>query len=229
MKPSRLFSHLMQIMVAVLLLAGCAVSPATPKVENTPIPPTATPVPPTPEPTAPPATATPDLPLAGKRVLFVLYAAYEEDEFGKPRAILEGKGAEIFVTSNTADTLTGHRGTKITPEAELSELHAADFDAILFIGGYGYYRNDKEAHRIAKEAVAENKILGAICTAPITLALADVVKGKKVTASEWQTQLEAAGATFTGVPVQVDGLLITANGPAASKAFGEAIAAALEE
>jgi len=61
------------------------------------------------------------------------------------------------------------------------------------------------------------------------LAKAGVVEGKRVTASTGSYQLEKAGAIFTGASVERDGLVITANGPDASRQFGEAITAALEE
>lgn len=41
--------------------------------------------------------------------------------------------------------------------------------------------------------------------------------------------LEAGGATYTGADVERDGLIITGNGPGASREFGEAIVVALEE
>jgi protease I len=50
-----------------------------------------------------------------------------------------------------------------------------------------------------------------------------------VTASTGVDVLKEAGAIFTGAPVERDGLIITANGPAAARQFGEAIAAALVE
>jgi protease I len=78
-------------------------------------------------------------------------------------------------------------------------VHAADYDVIVFVGGYQYDADDPEAHRIAQEAVAERKLLAAICIAPITLAKAGVVEGKRVTASTGVSQLKAAGAVFQSV------------------------------
>jgi protease I len=111
----------------------------------------------------------------------------------------------------------------------LSDVHAADYDAIVFVGGYGYDMNDPESYRVAQEAAAEGKVLAAICVAPITLAKAGVLKGKRATASFPGSMLEAEGATYTGTTVERDGLIITANGPAAARLFGQTIAAALED
>jgi protease I len=162
-------------------------------------------------------------------VLFVIYIAFEESEYGIPRAILEDKGAVITVASSSLDVLAGHQGLEVQPDVVLSDVHAADYDAMVFIGGYGYNRDDHQAQRIAQEAVAEGKLLAAICVAPITLAKAGVVEGKRVTTSGGYKELKEAGAILSAASIERDGLIITANGPAAAQEFGEAIAAALEE
>jgi protease I len=109
-------------------------------------------------------------------------------------------------------------------------VRAGDYDAIVFVGGSGYKVDDPEGQRIAQEAVAEGKVVAAICVAPISLAKAGVVEGKRVTASTQWNVLEKAGATVvTDGSVVRDGLIITANGPGGARKFGEAIAAALRE
>ena len=118
---------------------------------------------------------------------------------------------------------------EVQPDVVLSDVDAADYDAIVFVGGYEYNRDDPEAQRIAQQAAAEGRLLAAICIAPITLAKAGVVEGKRVTGSFGAYEMEAAGAIFVGGAVQRDGLIITANGPRASRPFGQAIAAALDE
>ena len=222
MNRQQLLRQMACLGLAVLLLAGCGGAQVEPTTTPTPLPTistaTRTPVPPTPMRT-----------LEGQQALFVLYELFEEQEYGEPRAILEDKGVIITVASSSLDVLTGHQGMEVQPNVVLSDVRAADYAVIVFIGGYRYNRDDPEAQRIAQEAVAEGKLLAAICVAPITLAKAGVVEGKRVTASMWISQLEEAGAIFAGGPVQRDGLIITANGPDASRQFGEAIAAALEE
>ena len=72
------------------------------------------------------------------------------------------------------------------------------------------------------------KVVAAICVAPVTLANAGVLKDKKATV--WhgeQGRLTGAGCTYTASSVEIDGSLITANGPTSAGEFGEAIAAAL--
>lgn len=72
--------------------------------------------------------------------------------------------------------------------------------------------------------------MAAICFARTTLARADVIRGKRVTAGYLNPKfLEGAGGIYTDAPVERDGLIITANGPDASHAFDVETALALAE
>jgi protease I len=164
----------------------------------------------------------------GKQALFVIYDRFEEQEYGETRAVLEDKGVVVTVASSSLDVVTGHQGTQVQPDVLLSDVRAADYDVVVFVGGAGYDRESSETQRIAREAVAEGRLLAGICIAPITFAKAGIVEGKRVTASTHaKIQLERAGATFTRAPVERDGNIITAYGPIASRQFGETIATAL--
>ena len=169
--------------------------------------------------------------LDGKRALFVIYDRFQEDEYGIPRAILGDLGAIVTVATLSSDVVKGHRGTEVQPDVLLGDVRGGEYDAIVFVGGWYYPVDDPEAQRIAREAVTEGKVVAATCIAAWTLANAGVVEGKRVTAAarELARELEKAGAIVTGAGVEHDGLIITASGPGDSRAFGEAIAAALGE
>lgn len=224
MEYHRLPGQLARLTLIALLLAGCNGAPVEPTAIPTSVPPTPVPTRSTPSPTPLPMRT-----LEGKRSLFVIYEQFEEREYGEPRAILEDLGCTVVVASSSLDPVTGHKGAKVQPDISLSDAHGSDYDAVVFVGGYQYERDDPEAQRIAREGVAAGKIVAAICIAPITLAKAGVVEGKRVTASTGADELKQAGATFTGASVERDGLIITANGPGMSSRFGKAVAAALEE
>ena len=112
----------------------------------------------------------------------------------------------------------------------LKDISVDDYDAIIFIGGLGAqeYFDNPVALDIARQTVEKQKVLAAICIAPAILANADLIDGVRVTGfiSE-QPRLEGAGAIYTGVPVEWDGLIITASGPPAAVQFGRAIAEAI--
>ena len=204
--------------LAVLLLAGCGGALAELTATSTPVPPTATP------------TSVPTL--GNKRILLVIQERFNESEYGKPRAMLEKKGAVVIVASLSLDVVKSYTGGKrVRPDVLLSDVRAADYDAIVFVGGYPYDPDVPEMHHVAQEAVAEGRLVAGICNGVITLAKAGVLEGKRVTTLTDQpaSALEEAGAILSDAPVELDGLIITGNGPEASRRFGEAIVAALEE
>jgi protease I len=228
----RQMHHLMTCLSLIaLLVLGCSSarvqSTATPiLIQATPPLASAVPVPTTPAPT----WSTPLTRLDGKRALFVLYNRFQEDEYSIPRAILEQLGISVTVASSTLDVRTGTGGVKVQPDLLLGDVYGGDYDAIVFVGGMQYEIDNLDAQRIAQEAVSAGKLVAAICIAPITLARAGLVEGKRVTAATKWDELEEAGATvLTGASVERDGLIITADGPARSRKFGETIATALGE
>jgi protease I len=167
--------------------------------------------------------------LDGRRALFVIYRRFEDNEYGVTRAILEELGVAATVASLTTDVVEGMAGTEVQPDAVLADVHGADYDAVIFVGGRGYQLDDPEGQRIAREAVAEGRVVAAICIAPLTLARAGVVEGKRVTTAVEPDVMEAAGATVTFAGVERDGNIITANSPGGARRFGEMIAVALGE
>ncbi|MBU1999205.1 MAG: DJ-1/PfpI family protein, partial [Candidatus Omnitrophica bacterium] len=117
------------------------------------------------------------------------------------------------------------------PDMLFTDINIKDFDGIVFVGGKGAsaYFDDPVAHKLAQDSLKENRILGAICIAPVILARAGVLKGKKATVwSSEAGQLRDKGADYTGQNVERDGKIITAAGPFAANEFGEELARALE-
>ena len=164
--------------------------------------------------------------MSDKRILLIVaFDKFRDEEYDIPKKIFEQAGINVTTASSKIGTATGKLGMKVKTDITLDQVKVGDYDAILFIGGpgsYDYY-NDPEAHRIAREAVKENKLLGAICAAPGILANAGVLKGKKATMFEDTGVLKQFGATYTGKGVEIDGNIITATGPQTAKAWGETI------
>jgi protease I len=171
--------------------------------------------------------------LTGKRVVMIIaHDGFRDEELMEPKAVLEGQGAEVVVASSSLGEARGMKGATVKPDILLDELDASQFDAVIFVGGVGaseYWDNPK-AHEIARKALDSGRIVAAICIAPVTLANAGLLQGKKATVYPSEKgKLEAKGAVCTGANVEVDGRIITANGPSAARKFGEAIARKLGE
>jgi protease I len=187
------------------------------------------PVEPAPMPAAVAKVSVSGAELDGQRALLVIYDRFQEREYAIPRTILEDAGVLVTVASSSLKPLTGTGGGKVHPDLLLADVIGTNYEAIVFVGGQGYETNDPEAQRLAREAFAGKKVVAAICIAPITLAKAGVLEGKRVTGALKPVHLENAGAIFTGALVESDGQVITASGPAGSREFGEAIAAAMRQ
>jgi len=167
----------------------------------------------------------------GKKVLMIIASGnFRDEELLEPKAIFEKQGAQVTVASTTLKKVRGMLGATITPEILVEKVKVEDYDVIIFVGGSGasQYWNDTVAHEIAKEACQQGKILGAICIAPVTLANAGVLEGKKATVfGSEKERLKAKGVIYTGADVQIEGNIITADGPTSATKFGEAIVRAL--
>ncbi len=167
-----------------------------------------------------------------KAVMIIAPNGFRDEELKEPREILKQKGIKVTVASTSLNPAQGMLGARVKPEILLSELKVEDYDAVIFVGGVGakQYWDDPAAHRIARETLKQNKVLGAICIAPVILANAGVLSGKKATV--WKSEAERIkekGATYSDKPVELDGKIVTGSGPQAAKEFGQAIVKLLTE
>jgi protease I len=167
-----------------------------------------------------------------KRALLIIAPErFRDEEYFHTKEELENAGIAVITAATSLSVSPGMLGGSAIPDITLADARAADYDAIVFIGGGGssIYFSDPLAHKLASDAYSEGKTLAAICIAPTILANASLLKGRKATAySSEESSLRAGGAHFTGEALTVDGKLITANGPAAARAFGRAIADSLK-
>ncbi len=171
--------------------------------------------------------------LAGMDVLMVVASNnFRDEEYLEPAAALARDKDGVLVASARKGVCAGMLGHKVTPDLLLSDVDVSKYAAVIFVGGSGAteYFNEPAAHRIARDAAAQGKLVCAICIAPSILANAGLLKGKKATcfASE-KKNLVAKGAQCVDRGVVRDGEFITADGPASARAFAKAICAALAE
>lgn len=175
--------------------------------------------------------------LKNKKIAMIIpFINYRDEEFDIPNKIFQKNDIEVVVFSSQPGEATGKMGGKTKINFLLPELEVSNFDAIVFVGGPGavIFQDDDDAHRVAQDAVKENKILAAICVAPTILAKAGVLQDKRATAwtsyvdTEDKDILQKGGASFVDEEVVRDGNIITANGPVAAESFANAIIEALK-
>lgn len=152
---------------------------------------------------------------------------FRDEELFITKEELDNAGIRVSIASTTKGVILGSRGGKVKVELLLDDINTKEFEAVVFVGGGGskLLFNNIEALKIAKGMYQDNKIVSAICLAPVILANSGILKGKKATVSGTESKtIEAKGAKYTEPGVTIDGLIVTANAPKASRRFGQAIA-----
>lgn len=169
--------------------------------------------------------------IAGKQVLMIIAAdGFRDEEYREPREVIEAHGGRVTVASTARGKTRGMLGMVVEPDIDLAAAGAGEYDAVVFVGGSGaaQYWDDPVAHALARRAAEKGRVVGAICIAPVTLANAGLLRGRKATVWPHEAaRLQANGAVYTGEPVEVDGNIVTAAGPQAARAFGEALVRAM--
>ena len=166
-----------------------------------------------------------------KIAIIIAFRDFRDEEYFIPKDIFENTGANTITFSTEFGTAVGVEGGEAETQDTLNNLKVEDYDAVVFVGGVGAKTliDNLQAHRIAVDAINLGKTLGAICIAPTILAKAGVLQGKKATV--WSSSMDKSaikilkdgGAIYEEKPVVEDGKLITANGPAAAREFGERV------
>jgi protease I len=168
----------------------------------------------------------------GKILMVLSPQQYKEDELNVPRDYFLSQGYAVVLASLGTETATGMSGGTASVDLDIKSAQPSDYRAIVFVGGDGIYtlklNQDANYQGLAKAALSQKKIVGAICLAPWILADAGLLKGKKATASDTD-RLRSEGAIVSDEAVVRDGSIITGNGPSAALEFAQAVVAAIEE
>lgn len=154
---------------------------------------------------------------------------FRDEEYSEPYTLLTNLGALVTTASLSTAPAKGMFGKVVAPQASVKSVRGDAFDAVIFIGGTGVETHrmpdNPDLHRIAKEAFSAGKLVAAICIAPKILASSGLLKGKKATVYlSGSGDLRSKGAIYTGKEVEVDGNIVTANGPHAARLFGTTLA-----
>ncbi|MDH4358612.1 MAG: DJ-1/PfpI family protein [Candidatus Berkelbacteria bacterium] len=166
-----------------------------------------------------------------KIVMVIAPENFRDEEYFKPKEILESNGHEVITASKEINQIRGVGGGTAKATVKVMDLSPYDYEAIVFIGGQGMqeFTNDSDLKAAAKKFYDAKKLTAAICIAPAILANAGILSGKKVTSTPSAIEvLKKAGSNHTGSLVEVDGQIITASGPDAAEELGNKIAEILK-
>jgi protease I len=166
-----------------------------------------------------------------KKVVFITAPnTFRDEEYYKPKEILENANIEVVTASTKIGELTGRFGFKTVSTLLIGDIIPDNFNAIVYIGGSGssiFFDNEK-ALNLAREFFKLNKVVASICIAGVILANSGILKDKKATVFvDGKDTLINKGATYTAASLEIDENIITANGPDIAEDFGKTVLKAI--
>lgn len=165
--------------------------------------------------------------LCMKVLMVIAPEKFRDEEFTVPAAALQKAGIGYDVASKKRGPCTGMLGTKVSATLALEEVDPKSYDGILIAGGTGaqlHLWDDDLLGGMVKYFHEDARVVAAICLAPVVLARAGILKGKKATffnSPVSYREMRAGGAVLVDKPVVADSRIITANGPAAAAEFAD--------
>lgn len=185
--------------------------------------------------------------LKGKRIAVIAADGFEEIELTGPVWYFKQLGAQVDIVAPKFNPAPERYGL-VYPEMSATHIMAiqylqpvgwikfdrtadqikvSDYDAVFIPGGAwnpDNLRYDKDVIKFIQDFNKSGKLIAAICHAPVVLASADILKGRKLT-GYWniQVDLKNAGGTVVEAPVVVDGNLITSRHPIDVADFSRAV------
>lgn len=156
-------------------------------------------------------------------VLVPLAPGFEDMEATTIVDILRRADIEVITAGLAPGLVQGARGMRVQPDASLDEVLERTFDMIALPGGMPGAENLKRDARIQallKRMAAAGLYTAAICAAPIALAQAGLLDGRRATSYPgFVDKLTPPGATYLTDPVVVDGRVVTSRGPGTAMDF----------
>jgi protease I len=159
----------------------------------------------------------------GRAILMVIPAdGFREEEYDSMYSALAKNGVKVVMASTVRQGALGTKGKTVNPDLLIDEVNPDDYAGVVFVGGHGasQYWHDYKAHEIIRSHFAAGKLIAANDRAPVALAVAGILKGKKVTGhNSIFEKLSNAGADYTGRKVERDGNVLTGEGPRAISVY----------
>jgi protein deglycase len=142
-------------------------------------------------------------------VLVTLAPGFEEIETITVVDILRRAGARLTLAAIVPGVIDGSRGIKIVPDEKLETVIDKKFDLIFLPGGQpgtDNLKNELRVDKLLQKMQDQGKYICAICTAPIILQKAGILKDRSMTC---HPSIKSQFDTYTDNRVVIDGKIIT--------------------
>lgn len=165
------------------------------------------------------------------RVLVPLAEGFEELEAVTIVDLLRRAGVDVVSAGLSPGPVKASRGTVIVPDATLDEALTQDWDMVVLPGGMPgakHLNEDPRIKALLRKMAESGKFTGAICAAPMVLAEAGLLSGKRATSYPgFVDRMNLPDVTYVNEAVVQDGKVITSRGPGTAMDFALTLIEAL--
>lgn len=151
--------------------------------------------------------------------LVLLADGFEEIEAVTIIDVLRRAGVSVTAASIAGSTVRGSRGVSLVTDASFEDLSLDDYEAIVLPGGMpgaAALRDSEQVREALRTFSRSEKLVAAICAAPIALEAAGLLAGRRATSYPGH---EIPSAIYDESRVVVDGRLVTSRGPGTAMEF----------
>lgn len=143
--------------------------------------------------------------------------------------ILRRAGIDVTIAAvGGSQTVASARQVNIVADALAEQVDYSAYDACILPGGIPGVNNlmtDATVRKVCQEFAAAGKYVAAICAGPTVLASFGVLNGKKATVYPgMDAALTEGSAEYTGLPLTIDGNIVTGEALGAAIPFALALA-----
>jgi 4-methyl-5(b-hydroxyethyl)-thiazole monophosphate biosynthesis len=165
------------------------------------------------------------------RVLVPLAQGCEELEAVTIIDLLRRAGIEVVSAGLATGPVRASRGTVLVPDATLDEALKQDYDMVVLPGGMPgakHLNEDPRVRALLHKMADSGRFTAAICAAPLVLAEAGLLTGKRATSYPgFVDKMNLPDVTYVHEPVVQDGNIITSRGPGTAMDFALGLIEAL--
>lgn len=160
-----------------------------------------------------------------KKVAFFADNGFEEIELIAPLDILRRAEIKVdLISANNNEIITGAHNISLVTNKLIKDVNnILEYDAIVIPGGMPgstLLKDNEQIIKFYKTMYENNKLVAAICAAPIVLNEANILKDKVITCYPSFEQQITCKQYDSKKAVVIDNNVITAQGPAVAYLFG---------
>ncbi|MFC1643448.1 DJ-1 family glyoxalase III, partial [Myxococcota bacterium] len=137
--------------------------------------------------------------------------------------VLRRAQLDVVTAALQTKRVTGSHGIEMAADTELGAVNPAEFEAVVLPGGMPgsvHLRDDARVRRIVQELHRSDRLVAAICAAPMVLEAAGVLAGRRATSFPGE---QLPSARYCEQRVVVDGNLVTSRGAGTAMEFALAL------